>query len=53
VQAKIVNRELHKISSVPRELGDETKLTFVVGVLQVVSNTVYACTAVPNVKRKR
>jgi hypothetical protein len=43
VHAIIVNKQLQKILSVPRVSGEETKLAGVVGTVQVVLKTMYAC----------
>ena len=51
VHAKMVKSELHKISSVPREFGGDTKFTEVVGLEHSGSNTVYASTAASKQKR--
>jgi hypothetical protein len=42
VQAMMVKRQLQSMSNVPRESGLETKLVVTLGVVQVVSNSVYA-----------
>jgi hypothetical protein len=39
----IVNMQLQKISSVPRESGDDTKFVLAVGMVHVVSSLEYAC----------
>ena len=38
-----MNRQLQRISSVPRVSGEDTKLAGVLGTVQVVSNITYAC----------
>jgi hypothetical protein len=43
VHANIVNRQLQRISIVPRVFGEETKLFGTLGSEQFVSNVVYAC----------
>lgn len=45
MHAIMVNRELQRISRVPRESGEDTKFASVVGIVQVVSKRVYACEA--------
>ena len=53
VQARIVNRELHRMSIVPRVLADETKLTDVEGSVQLVSKIVCAFARVKRERRPR
>lgn len=53
MQAKIVNRELQRMSIVPRALTDETKLTDVEGCVQLVSKVVYAFARVKRQRRPR
>jgi len=51
VQAKMVNRELHRISRVPRASGADTYLTDEVGNEHVVSNVAQGSADASNQKR--